>query len=149
MAFTLKKIGLFTLGLVISTVLNCEPSPARTLCIPGLGCIDDERIETTFTTFNVYIDNLSSHPIDVTVQSYKQPNTSGRSCVGGGSSCFNGWREGTWHVRSGQQDVFILDDVEGRNIYVSAKATDGSGKYWKFDRDMGASFTRYDIRLAD
>jgi len=137
--------------LLIATIfLNGEAGFSSTYCLPGIGCVGPGGVETTLTTFNVYIDNLSSYPVDVTVQSYKQPNTSGKSCPGGGTSCLpNGWRKGTWHLSPGEQDVFVLDDVEGRNIYVEARATDGSGKSWKFEADMGSVYTRYDIGLGN
>jgi hypothetical protein len=85
------SIGLLSLAVVIT---SSSPTVAERRCIPGVGCFGSGGFETTLTTFNVSVHNKSSHPINVTVQSWQQPkNQEGLSCPGGGTSCLSdGWR---------------------------------------------------------
>ena len=140
-------IGLLSLAGVVA---SSSPVVADQVCIPVIGCVGPDGVETTFTTFNVYVHNKSSHPMTVTVESWRQPNNQGRSCPGGGTSCLpNGWRTQHWDFRSGEK-ALILDDVEGRNIYFSAKATDGSRAFWSRQKiDMGSTYTRFEYSLSD
>lgn len=141
------SIGLLSLAVAVA---SSSPAVAQRVCIPMVGCVGSDGVETTFTTFNVNVHNKSSHPMTVTVESWRPPNNQGLSCIGGGTSCLSdGWRTQRWDLRSGE-NAFILDDVKGRNIYFSAKATDGSGVSWtRRQIDMGSTYTRFEYSFSN
>ena len=123
------SIGLLSVAVVIT---SSSPTVAERRCIPMVGCFGtDGTVETTFTTFNVYVHNKSSHPIRVTVESLR-----------------DGWRTQYWNFSPGE-NALILSDVKGRNIYFSAKATDGSGASWSRQQvDMGSTYTRFEYSFS-
>jgi len=142
------SIGLLSLAVVVT---SSSPAVARRVCVPGVGCVGtDGTTNTTFTTFDVYVHNKSSHPMTVTVESWREPNNQGRSCPGGGTSCLpDGWRTQQWDLRPGEK-ALLLNDVKGRTIYFSAKATDRSGASWQRQKiDMGSTYTRFEYSFSD
>jgi hypothetical protein len=108
-------------------------------CIPGLGCLGGSGgADVTLGSFNVYFKNRTSSPIKACASWYQNQTF---SKLGGGST---NWDSGCWNLAPGEK-AFVINNATGRNIYISATATDGSGRTWPEKQvDMGSRYTRFE-----
>lgn len=120
--------------------ITCSPSEWKP---PGETIRDNVR-DATFFSFNVHVKNKSDRQIYVRASWYVNKPIQACSDVDGRTVECGGpeWHEGNWKLEPGEE-ALIVDDADGRYIYLSATSVDGEQKWNEKRVDMGARYTNF------
>ncbi|GET39886.1 hypothetical protein [Microseira wollei] len=137
----------------LAFISKVDARPCGSGWLDRLGCTLDptnprDNGSMLASRFSVYVKNNTQQRIIVTARYMNYfESRRGQSCStvdGGGANCddITNWVTYSWDFSPGES-ALLINDAVGRNIYLSARAVDGSSLWPEKEVDMGSHYGRF------